>query len=140
MKDETAMVSRGLLRKSIALIFVLSVAILTACAPTRGMISTSAGYEATFKAAAQAVVAAGFSIRSSDITTGVISAERTVRQARQDRQFQFNVLVRRTQTGAQVEAVVAPPHGSVSGTGLYFDTFVRALQKQLPGVQVLSRT
>lgn len=114
---------------------ILGIAIsFGACAPTAGLLRTQAGYDDVFRGCAQAVAASGFSVRSSDINTGVISGE----LQKGELVYQINVAVRRAQAGVEVEASVRSSKGGGLLSDRYFNEFIKALNKQIHDVNIVS--
>jgi len=115
---------------------------LAGCADTTsGTFRTKSGYEETFKSAVEALNSVGFSVQSSDVSTGVLSGEKTalVRwYGRTTTSVRINVTVKRAEARAELEIVVVPPEFAYGSTKLIFDDYVYALRSKVDGLVMVS--
>lgn len=119
-------------------LFVALVGIVAGCAPMAPIapFRTSSSYEDAFRAAAQAAVAVGYQVKSSDSNTGVIAAEKVYRQNRFKTDYLYlNIAIAKRQDGSLITANVKNPAGVLFSAELEHDKFVAALRKELPDIK-----
>jgi hypothetical protein len=113
----------------------------TGCADTsRGTFRTKSAYEETFKSAVDALNSVGFSLQASDSAAGLVSGEKAalVRwYGRTTTPVRIDVTIKRVETRAEVEIVVAPPELAYGSTKIIFDDYVYALRSRLSDLTVV---
>lgn len=125
-------------RFSLMAIFLTALT-LVACAATQQQLAarTQAGLGEVYKACIDAVIDAHFGVTSSDPKTGLIVAEQAVYGGDGTR-VTLNIMVRRVGEVTEVRVSYVPPPATVrfrqEGGA---ETYIRALKRRIPDVEIL---
>jgi hypothetical protein len=124
------------LRKTIeASIVALFCVVVVGCATIQeSTVSSKASYNTIWRACIDSLSDVRYSASSTDKTSGIIIADQAVFQG-QGTVSRLNIMLEKTTSGVSVKVKFVPPPGTMGGGGTA-DSYIKALKKRIPDIQV----
>lgn len=121
-----------------AMLVILSLAILAACAVTSQRHFTSqSSYDKVFEAVQQSAIASGFGVTSANKSEGFISASQGVVMGN-GTQAILSAQLTRGRSGTDVTASIVPPPATMGNVENMMRTFESEMRKRVPDVRVIN--
>ena len=135
------LIMRSLSMKLSATLCIFAMVALVGCASTSMMQAVIAAPKAqAFSATVKVLVKNGYQVAHTDRKTGIIAADRPIKQAITGREgggmIRVTVLIEETNGTSVINTTWTPPDLATGSFETEYDEFLRGLAAALPGVQI----